>query len=277
MCKERASDESGGFEDDPERIRQELLPGPAPPPKDHATALQTIDDWNETWVSICDTQDTNRIVLTEELREFIEETKYLARWCESAGLDSSPLLEYAHNAWDTYYGFRPTLPHIPDALWVLLERLKYRLHPFQLRPFAEQTSATDEEHRQPIPTDEANIAVRKFLEQHPHATARQVVQGVGIAPGRVSKLDSWRAVQGRRKANKTPAPKRERKLTRKMLETLGRTNDPALRIEVKEAVWQRLLEEAEPQERAKLHSMKAEDRDRLIQAALEQRQEQLEE
>ena len=142
MGKKKASDESGGFEDDPERIRQELLPGPAPPPDDPATALQTIDDWNETWVSICDTQDTNRIVLTEELREFIEETKYLARWCESAGLDSSPLLEYAHNAWDTYYGFRPTLPHIPDALWVLLERLKYRLHPFQLRPFAEQTSAT---------------------------------------------------------------------------------------------------------------------------------------
>ena len=116
-----------------------------PPPDDPATALQTIDDWNETWVSICDTQDTNRIVLTEELREFIEETNYLARWCESAGLDSSPLIEYAHNAWDTYYGFHPTLPHIPDALWVLLERLKYRLHPFQLRPFAEQTSATQEE------------------------------------------------------------------------------------------------------------------------------------
>src|SRR5208282_3796602 len=66
MCKERASDESGGFEDDPERIRQELLPGPAPP-DDPATALQTIDDWNETWVSICDTQDTNRIVLSKEL------------------------------------------------------------------------------------------------------------------------------------------------------------------------------------------------------------------
>jgi hypothetical protein len=85
------------------------------------------------------------------------DSSYLARWCESAGLDSSPLIEYAHNAWDTYYGFRPTLPHIPDALWVLLERLKYRLHPFQLRPFAEQTSATDEEHRKPIPPDEANI------------------------------------------------------------------------------------------------------------------------
>ena len=84
------------------------------------------------------------------------------------------------------------------------------------------------------------------------------------------------AEQGRRKANKTPSPKREQKLTRRMLETIGRTNDPTLRIEAEEAAWQRLLEEAHmPSDRAKLHSMTAEQKASLIQLALERYKDEL--
>jgi hypothetical protein len=164
---------------------------------------------------------------------------------------------------------------IPDALWVLLERLKYRLHPFQLRPFAEQTSATDEEHRKPIPPDEANILVRNYLEQHPRATSREVAEGVGIALGRVSELPAWRAEYGRRQANKTPARKKERQLTRKMIEAIGKRDDPSSRIEAEEAAWQELIEKAEPRERAKLHAMTAEERGRLIKLLLQQKVEEI--
>ena len=186
------SKESEGFEDDPDWIKSQFLDGPVPQPDDPATALQTIGDWNETWISIVRTQDRKRIALSRELKEFIAETKYLARWCESVGLDSSPLIEYSHTARDTYYDFRPKLLPITDALWLVLERLEYRLQPFQLHPFAEQTTAIDEEHRQPIAADEANILVRDYLEKHPRATARDVANGVGIALGRVSDQPFWR-------------------------------------------------------------------------------------
>lgn len=278
MGKKRASVKAGGFEDDPDRIMEGLVPpGPAPQPDDPATALQSIGEWNDAWVSIVETQGTKRLALSKALREFIEETKYLARWCESVGLDSSPLLEYANTARDTYYAFQQTLPRRPDALWVLLERLKFKLQPFHPRPIPEQTSATDEEHRKPIPPDEANILVRNYLEQHPGAKARDVAEGVGIALGRVSEQPSWRAEQGRRKANKTQSTKRERRLTKQMLDTIERTNDPALRVEAEEAAWQRLLEDAEPRERAELHAMSTERRANLIQLALEQYKENLEE
>lgn len=67
-----------------------------------------------------------------------------------------------------------------------------------------------------IPDDEANILIRKFLEQHPKATARDVAEGVGIALGRVSKMAAWRAEIGRRKAVKSPPKKTAIPLTKKM-------------------------------------------------------------
>jgi hypothetical protein len=275
MGKKRASEKPGGFEDDPERIMQELLPGPAPPPDDPATAIQSIGEWNDTWVSIVECEDTKRLVLSKELREFIALTEYLARWCESAELDSSPLIEYAHAAWDTYYTFRPTLPPSPDTVWVLLERLKYRLQPFTLRPIIEPRPAADEVRRKPIPKDEAEILVRDYLEKNPGATASQVAKGVGIAQGRLTGLASWRAEQGKRKANRVTAPKTIRRLTRKMLETIGRTNDPSARLEALDVAWEEMLAGAGPRERVKLLSMTKEEQSRLTEVRLEQASEDL--
>jgi hypothetical protein len=276
MSEEQEPEPRWTPEDLVQQIKEEMLPGRAPPPDDPEAALAAIDEWTEHWILIVDAQDSIKIALSGALQQFIEQTNYLAKWCESVGIDSSPMIEFAHAARDTYYGFTPTLPPIPEALWVLLDRLKYRLQPFQLRPPDEETAPTAEPDRQPIPVDEANILVRKFLEKHPRASAREVSKGVGIALGRISGLTAWRAEQGRREANKKTVPKRERRLTTKMLETIGRTNDPSSRIEIEEAAWQQLLEEAEPRERAKLHAMTSEQRARLIQVYLEQKIDSLE-
>jgi hypothetical protein len=45
--------------------------------------------------------------------------------------------------------------------------------------------------------------------------------------------------------------------------------DVDARIDAEEAVWQRLLEQAAPSERAKLHAMNPEEKGRLIKAASE--------
>jgi hypothetical protein len=129
--------------------------------------------------------------------------------------------------------------------------------------------ARDRESK-PIPEDEANLLVRKYLEQHPEATARQVAQAVGIALGRVPKLPAWRTELGRRKAKKASPKRATRPLTQKMLEVVGRKDDPVARIEAEEAAWQWLLEQAGPDERAKLHAMTTAERRRLIEIALEQ-------
>jgi hypothetical protein len=268
--KKNPSEEPRGFEDDPDWIKNQFLDGPVPQPDDPATALQTIGDWNETWISTVRTQGRKRIALSRELKEFIDETKYLARWCESVGLDSSPLIEYSHAAKDTYYGSRETLPPITDALWVLLERLEYRLHPFQLGSFAEHTSAPYEGDRKPLPADEAELAVRTFLKQHPGATIREVAKGVSIATGRVSSMNVWRVEQARRKAKKAPTPKREQRLTKLMVESIGRTDDPAQRIMALEAAWQMLVEKADLRERAALFAKSTEEKAVLSQLALDQ-------
>lgn len=291
---EQASEEFEGFETI-EQIRKDLLPQPSPTlsPDDPATALDSIDDWNETWLSLVDDQDSKTIALSSELEGFIERTNYLARWCESVGLDSTALIEFSHAARDTYYAFRPSMPRIPDAVWVLLERVKYRLQPFTVRPVnetspttgeesrevvskdetntpIEPTSATGEVTRRTIPKDEAEFLVGDFLKKNPGATASQVASGVGIAQGRLPGLASWRAEQGRRKASRMTTPKTIRRLTKKMAESIGRTNDPSAHLETREVAWEEMVARAGPREKIKLLSLTKEERSSLIDTRLRQ-------
>jgi hypothetical protein len=134
----------------------------------------------------------------------------------------------------------------------------------------------DRPPRRPLPDDEAEVEVRTFLEKHPHANARQVAEGVGIALGRVSGLAAWRSALGKRKANKRPGTKKPRPLTQKMVQAIGREDDPAARMEAEEAAWLHLIDQAKPPERAKLHAMPKEERARLIQAYLESRTQEVE-
>jgi hypothetical protein len=121
-----------------------------------------------------------------------------------------------------------------------------------------------------IPDDEANILVRKFLEQNPKASARDVAKAVGIALGRVSDLPAWRAEVGRRQAAKTPPKKTPMPLTKKMTESIKRGDDPAAVAMAREAAWQRLIEAATGDKKAELFAMTKEQKDRLIDLTLEQ-------
>ncbi len=101
---------------------------------------------------------------------------------------------------------------------------KHRPRPIVAAPA--KPSAAKSKRSDAIPDDEANILIRRFLEQNPNATSRDVAKGVGIALGRIPKCLHGVAEVGRRKAAK-PAPKKSAiPLTRKMTESIKRGDDP---------------------------------------------------
>jgi hypothetical protein len=242
------------------RLREEMEPR-AVPPNSPGAALEEIDEWEEKLRAIVNPRDEEmpppQLALSADLESLIKLTNYLAVWSESLELDSSALVQFAHDARSTYFGIEQDLPPVSSQLWVLLERLRYRLQSIQPK-----------KGQQRIPTEEANIAVRKFLKDHPGATSRQVATGVGIAHGRISQMEAWRTEQARRSAAKTPTNKRSRPLTKKMLEAIGKDDDPLTRMAAEEAVWRRLLERAQPEERARLHAMPPEKQKELIHLAM---------
>jgi hypothetical protein len=129
--------------------------------------------------------------------------------------------------------------------------------------------------------DEAEAAVRQYLREHPAPTAREVSKATGVALGRLSKFPAWQVYQAQKKASPTAATQRgprTRPLTKKMLGAIGQAHDPSAGIEAEEAVWRGLLENAAtPGERARLNAMKPEEKAKLIQACIEQREDEAEE
>lgn len=119
-------------------------------------------------------------------------------------------------------------------------------------------------------TFEANLIVKRFLDDHPKATIRETSKETGISVGRIAKLDVWRLFMANRKARRSPFKKRERPLTEKLLATRGMDDDPAAVLMADEAIFQWLVEKAEPNERARLHSLSDADRAELIDLAREQ-------
>jgi hypothetical protein len=122
-----------------------------------------------------------------------------------------------------------------------------------------------------IPNDEANELARDYIKTHPQATARELAGGIGVALGRVSNLPAWRAEVGRRQVGKLPSPKKTRPLTKKMLASISVESDPAKLAEIREAAWQRIIDEAKsPDERAKLFALNSKGKERLIDIAVGQ-------
>jgi hypothetical protein len=267
MTKKNLPGSDEPAEDILKQVEQEMQPGPALPPESPAAALVAIDDWNEQWLAIRDPDDpaaSKRLGLTAELEYLIERTNYLASWCESSGLDSSPLVQFAHDAQKTYFGIRPALPSIPAGVWVLLDRLKFKLQPLQTQPSAGGSSDTSGAKREPISPEDAEVLVEMYLKKHPAATAREVAKDVGIALGRLPEIRAWRKVTAKRKASRPVKPKKAREFTKRMEETIGKEANPGARIEVDDAIWQQLLEEADQTGRAKLHEMTKAERKEMI-------------
>ncbi len=181
-------------------------------------------------------------------------------------MDSSPLLAFARDARETYFGFRPTLPPVPDAAWILLDRLKLKAGP------NERTERQTAKRTAPIPNYEANILVANFLRDHPRATANRVAKAVQIAQGRLPKLAAWKAeMDYRRETAKPKKGKPERPLTEKMLKAIGTNESVWENDDATQVIWREILETATPEIRAKLYEMPPEEKRKLIQCRAEQR------
>jgi hypothetical protein len=125
------------------------------------------------------------------------------------------------------------------------------------------------EETKSIPRDEANIIVRNHSRTHPDATAREF-SALGIALGTLPKLPAYIAHQVRKakaEADKTRTPRTIR-LTTKMLEALGRRLDVEVGIEIEEAAWEYLLNQASPAERAELLRKKSSEKAKLIKETI---------
>jgi hypothetical protein len=276
MSKKKPLPPDDADDDLVKQIKQDMEPGPALPPDSPAAALAAIDEWNEQWLAIRDPDEPGPpkpLAVAAELDHLIERTNYLARWCETSGLDSTPLIQFAHDAQQTYFGLRSDLPSVPAGFWVLLDRLHFKLQPLQ-PPTVSGKSAPTVAKREPISDDEAKALVKQFLKKNPTATVREVAAAVGIAVGRIPDMKEWREAYARRKAAKPVKPKKARELTKQMEQTIGKEADPATRIMVDDAIWQRLIEQADQQGRAKLHAMTATERADLIRLTREDLEEQ---
>jgi len=163
-----------------------------------------------------------------------------------------------------------------------ISRIRNRQEEWETAISEERQSRSKPEHGQEegkrtITDDEAESRAAKFLSENPGATAREVAKAAGIAQGRVPRLPAWRRVMAKRNAARPPSTQKCRPLTDRMLKAIGKSDDPAARLEAEEAVWQRLLEEAGPEERGRLHAMSQKERATLIQLTSEQFREQFEE
>jgi hypothetical protein len=114
-----------------------------------------------------------------------------------------------------------------------------------------------------------NLLIDHFLSQHPDAPIRDVVMAVELSQGTVQQSEAWQREMARRKAAKEPNKRNARPLTRKMLQSIGRNDDPAARLEIEDAIWRRIIEEADSQKRSELHGLNPDQKRQLIEAARE--------
>ncbi len=125
--------------------------------------------------------------------------------------------------------------------------------------------------RAEVPDDyEADILIKRYLDQNPKATIREVAPAAGLSVGKVSGMDAWKLHMARKKASRAPSKKDARPLSREMLACIGQEDsmdDVDARIDAEERVWRRLLEEADETRRAELHSMNAEKKRQIIETA----------
>jgi hypothetical protein len=137
------------------------------------------------------------------------------------------------------------------------------LFPSAASPPSAQVPPTSEPqgiNTSPLSRQEAEAAVRAYLQQHPDASIRQVQKATGVSIGRISKLPVWQAHLAKKAATPAPTPShlpKERRLTERMLASTGREYDPSERMELEEAAWVKLQHEADEEERARLKSFDA--------------------
>src|SRR5262249_24782283 len=123
----------------------------------------------------------------------------------------------------------------------------------------------------PIPKNEANLIVRKYLKSNPNATARDIAENCAIALGRVSRMPAGQVHLAQKQTSLTSTgAKASRQLTKRMLESIGNEDDPSAPMETEEAAWRYLEENAKtPEEESRLNAMTKEKKAEAIRLVME--------
>jgi hypothetical protein len=160
---------------DPTEIEQENLRlqgrlpfTPSLPADAVESALDALGDWPEQWLSLAEQQKPNAHAFSPALAAFKEQTLYVAKHCEKQGMDASPLVAYARELDRTYFAFQPNMPTVGDPAWVLLDRLRLWLEPFESE--SENNNTTTLPKLSPI---ESDVLVRNISRNSPSQLPRK--------------------------------------------------------------------------------------------------------
>jgi len=139
-------------------------------------------------------------------------------------------------------------------------------------PETESADGQKDTKKKPIPRGEANILIRQYLKKVPKATIRKIQGATNVSAGAISQSLAWQAHQAAKIIRKRQSNRRVKtiQLDEKMLKVLGQKNDPATSMTAEEAALRHLIENATPDERARLNKLSPRDLAEHIQAVLEQ-------
>src|SRR6516165_8299985 len=94
---------------------------------DHDSPLAVYQVWEEMWMAIKEKQQGTDLRLSDDLQEFIEQTKQLVTLAEQEKLDPSPLVLFLDGTERFYRGVGTGIPKLTSALRTLLRHLELRL------------------------------------------------------------------------------------------------------------------------------------------------------
>jgi hypothetical protein len=136
---------------------REQLPGPEPRPDERRAALAACNCWVDDWATLVSAQDrlaqaqySPGLRFSRQLEEFLDLTRWLARWCETVGVDSTPVVRFLHGAESCYHGVRGKLPP-PSDVRVVLERLALRLQRAEGEPAKAASAAQAQPEKNDVP------------------------------------------------------------------------------------------------------------------------------
>jgi hypothetical protein len=172
-------------------------------------------------------------------------------------------------------GTAPKVVHLFSPFWqirqVVPRQLTSPAPPAETENVIPQEADVLPTKKTPVPRDEANISVRLHSKKNPNATVREMAKAIGIAQGRFSQLPAWIAHLVRKKKTeeeRQSSPKTVR-LTKAILDNIGAKSEVGAGIELEEAAWRHLLENANDDERAKLHALKPAEKAKHINLVIE--------
>src|SRR6516164_7295587 len=95
--------------------------------RNHDSPLTAYQVWEEMWTAIKEKQQETDLRLSDDLHDFIEQTKQLVTLAEQEMLDPSPLVLFLDGTERFYRGVGTAIPKLTSAVRTLLRHLELRL------------------------------------------------------------------------------------------------------------------------------------------------------